>query len=122
MDHLPTPDALVPMIIGLGVALAVFAAAMTFKRSRRDPQRFFSYTQKRALYDQARDQCEHKYPLWRRCHARGKEADHVMPWSRGGRTMLGNGQILCKKHNRRKSNHIPTPVYRWRLSRRRLNY
>jgi hypothetical protein len=28
------------------------------------------------------------------------QADHIMPYSRGGPTMLGNGQILCDPHNK----------------------
>lgn len=32
------------------------------------------------------------------------EADHITPWSDGGKTTLENGQMLCKKHNRDKSN------------------
>lgn len=32
------------------------------------------------------------------------EADHITPWSAGGKTDLLNGQMLCKECNRRKSN------------------
>lgn len=32
------------------------------------------------------------------------EADHIDPWSEGGRTILTNCQMLCKPCNRRKSN------------------
>lgn len=32
------------------------------------------------------------------------EADHLTPWSAGGKTDLANGQMLCKDCNRRKSN------------------
>lgn len=31
------------------------------------------------------------------------EADHIDPWRDGGKTELGNGQMLCKHHNRVKS-------------------
>ena len=34
----------------------------------------------------------------------GMEADHVTPWSEGGRTDAANCQMLCKDCNRRKSN------------------
>jgi hypothetical protein len=33
------------------------------------------------------------------------EADHITPWSEGGKTELGNGQMLCRECNRRKSSH-----------------
>lgn len=32
------------------------------------------------------------------------EADHIIPWSRGGRTVLENCQVLCKRCNAIKSN------------------
>ena len=31
------------------------------------------------------------------------EADHITPWSQGGRTIAGNCQMLCRDDNRRKS-------------------
>ncbi len=32
------------------------------------------------------------------------EADHITPWSQGGKTISSNCQMLCKEDNRRKSN------------------
>ena len=32
------------------------------------------------------------------------EADHIKPWSKGGRTIIANGQILCSTCNHTKSN------------------
>jgi len=34
---------------------------------------------------------------------KGMEADHITPWSKGGRTTADNCQMLCKDCNRRKS-------------------
>lgn len=31
------------------------------------------------------------------------EADHIIPWKKGGRTTLDNCQMLCMECNRRKS-------------------
>ena len=31
------------------------------------------------------------------------EADHILPWSKGGKTVPANCQMLCKDDNRRKS-------------------
>ena len=33
-------------------------------------------------------------------------ADHVKPWSRGGKTTLDNGQMLCTTCNLKKSNGL----------------
>ena len=30
------------------------------------------------------------------------EADHILPWIKGGETELWNGQVLCREHNRQK--------------------
>ncbi|WP_371246488.1 HNH endonuclease [Mycoplasmopsis agassizii] len=33
------------------------------------------------------------------------EADHIKPWSEGGDSTIENCEMLCKKHNRAKSNY-----------------
>ena len=38
------------------------------------------------------------------CDLRDMEADHIDPWSQGGKTVAENCQVLCKPCNRRKSN------------------
>jgi hypothetical protein len=35
------------------------------------------------------------------------EADHIKPWSKGGRTTIENGQLIKKAYNRVKSNSMP---------------
>lgn len=40
--------------------------------------------------------CEKSFPL------EEMEADHITPWSQGGRTLAGNCQLLCRECNRRK--------------------
>jgi len=39
-----------------------------------------------------------------RCGKPAEEVDHIYPWSKGGATIVSNGQALFKSHNRSKSN------------------
>ncbi|WP_376766676.1 HNH endonuclease [Nocardioides stalactiti] len=59
---------------------------------------------------------------WGRCRQPAAEADHIYPWSRSGPTVVGNGQALCRDHNRRKASHRPPWWYVRGLERRRLSY
>lgn len=59
--------------------------------------------------DQQRNAYEQQQGICPRC---GKhfdiadmEADHITPWSKGGKTTSDNCQMLCQACNRRKSNH-----------------
>ncbi len=48
--------------------------------------------------------CEHKCAKCGKvCKLEEMEADHIVPWSKGGHTKLDNLQMLCKDCNRRKS-------------------
>jgi hypothetical protein len=42
-----------------------------------------------------------KYKVWKLAEM---DADHVAAWSKGGATVAGNCQMLCKTHNRAKGN------------------
>ena len=63
--------------------------------------RAFTDSQKRTLYERQKGVCpacsEH-------FELKQMEADHITPWSQGGKTDLKNGQMLCRDCNRRKSN------------------
>ena len=63
--------------------------------------RSFSQNQKREAYERQEGIC----PI---CGApfeiNEMEADHITPWSSGGKTESANCQMLCKDDNRRKSN------------------
>lgn len=62
--------------------------------------RSFTDSNKRTLYERQNGICtlckEH-------FEINQMEADHITPWSQGGKTELDNGQMLCKDCNRRKS-------------------
>jgi len=66
--------------------------------------RAFTPKQKRAVYERQEGRCNNK-----QCANADKqfdidemEADHITPWSKGGKTELENCQMLCKDCNRRK--------------------
>lgn len=68
--------------------------------------RAFTPSQKIKVYEKQEGKC----PL---CKADGNEqtyniddmhADHIIPWSKGGKTTIDNCQLLCKAHNLAKSN------------------
>ncbi|WP_252177624.1 DUF262 domain-containing protein [Endozoicomonas sp. 4G] len=64
--------------------------------------RAFTDSQKRTLFERQKGICtECKEPF----DIDQMEADHITPWSEGGKTELDNGQVLCRECNRRKSNH-----------------
>lgn len=108
------------LFICLTYAAIAYAADVVRRFLPRDPARVFTAAQKRYLMAQAGGRCEHRPLLWFRCFRNTRlQADHIMPWSRGGRTTLENGQMLCASHNRRKTNRIPSPLYRARIHLRR---
>ena len=64
--------------------------------------RTFTKKQKAAAYRRQNGKCvkcKNPFPL------EEMEGDHITPWSKGGKTMDDNCQMLCKECNRRKSNH-----------------
>ncbi len=62
--------------------------------------RNFSENEKRQIYEQQEGiciKCKKHFLL------EEMEADHITPWSKGGKTIIENCQMLCKECNRRKS-------------------
>lgn len=62
--------------------------------------RTFTNNQKRKLYENQNgicNYCKEKFDI------NEMEADHITPWSRGGKTDIDNGQMLCVNCNRTKS-------------------
>jgi hypothetical protein len=97
--------------------------AVVYPSGRRDPIRRFARQDKAEILRRAGGRCEHHAALLGRCaETTGLEADHVIPWSRSGPTIIGNGQALCRRHNRAKRATIP---FRWQLTalaKRRATY
>lgn len=63
--------------------------------------RKFTENQKREIYEKQDHKCK---KCDREFDITEMDADHITPWSKGGKTVLENCQILCKECNRRKSN------------------
>jgi hypothetical protein len=117
----------VPVLALLGALLVVLASPLPGRGprlfQRRDPWRGFKFTTRRAVMTRAGGRCEAPtFLVWGRCHDPATEVDHVYPWSRGGPTVVSNGQALCRTHNRRKSNLRPPWWYVLSLERRRAAY
>jgi len=62
--------------------------------------RVFTDSQKRAAYERQKGVCT---KCGEHFELREMEADHITPWSLGGKTIPENCQMLCKDCNRRKS-------------------
>lgn len=62
----------------------------------KDDQRLFTYEQRLAIYRRDKGLCK----IGIKCHGEKCEwdnwtADHVTPWSKGGKTTVENGQVAC---------------------------
>jgi hypothetical protein len=72
-----------------------------------DPKRNFDKEVKDQLYARS-NRCAHIDPATGvHCDETNYsklEVDHIIPWSKGGRTILANAQLLCKHHNTSKGN------------------
>lgn len=112
------------------VSGAVLVAIMAFpmpgrgpNASTRDVWRGFKYEARRTILARAGDRCEGAaFAAWGRCSSPAVEVDHVFPWSRGGPTVVSNGQALCVAHNRSKGAMHPPWWYVLGLERRRHGY
>jgi len=65
--------------------------------------RAFTAKQKREAYEKQRGFCPHCGDDGEKFSESEMEADHITPWSQGGTTTADNCQMLCKHHNRTKS-------------------
>lgn len=68
--------------------------------SQKDEQRDFTHIQKLAIYRrdkgicQLKIKCEGEKVAWDNWHC-----DHIVPWSKGGKTTVANGQVACSSCN-----------------------
>jgi hypothetical protein len=116
--------------LGWLVPIGVFLVVVRFPMLRRGPNsssrdawRGFKYAPRRTVLARAGDRCEGAaFVAWGRCSSPAVEVDHVFPWSRGGPTVVSNGQALCAGHNRSKGAMNPPWWYVLSLERRRRGY
>ena len=69
--------------------------------------RTFTENEKRLVYERQGGICPHCQAERReriRYELSEMETDHITPWCEGGKTNVENCQMLCREHNRRKSN------------------
>lgn len=116
-----------PLIAVVAIVWIVLTAPMPGRGPgllrRRDPWRTFKFQARRSVMSRAGGRCEAPVFLaWGRCERLATDADHIYPWSKGGATIVSNGQALCRQHNRMKSNLTPPWWYVRGLERRRRNY
>lgn len=62
--------------------------------------RTFTESHKRTMYERQEGVCK---VCTEHFELNAMEADHITPWSQGGKTEIINGQMLCRECNRRKS-------------------
>lgn len=115
-----------PLLIAISAVIVVLRFPMPGRGPRfqkRDPWRGFKFEARRKVMDRAGGRCEGTAFLgWGRCSKGAAEIDHVYPWSKGGATIVSNGQALCTHHNRSKSSWSPAWWYIASLERRRRTY
>ena len=115
-----------PLLITVLAVLIVLMAPLPGRgpvSSRKDEWRSFKFAARRAVMDRAGGRCEAPALIvWGRCSEKATDADHIYPWSRGGPTIVSNGQALCRRHNLSKGSLPPPWWLVLGLERRREAY
>ena len=68
----------------------------------KDPKRNFDEAQRQVIYRRDNGICR---ICGKKCEWNDWEADHIVPWSKGGKTEIENGQLLCPSCNSSKSDN-----------------
>ena len=66
---------------------------------QKDPKRNFDEAQRQVIFRRDKGVCK---MCGKQCEWDAWEADHVVPWSKGGKTEVENGQVLCPSCNSKK--------------------
>ena len=70
---------------------------------QKDPRRSFDDAQRQVIYRRGEGICR---ICGKHCEWNNWEADHIIPWSRGGKTEIENGQVLCPTCNAKKQDQM----------------
>lgn len=72
----------------------------------KDNCRLFSNEQRLAIYRKDKGLCQLKLKCkGKKCNWDNWDADHIIPWSKGGKTTVENGQVACPSCNRAKNDN-----------------
>ena len=69
----------------------------------KDSKRNFDEAQRQVIFRRDKGICQN---CGIKCEWNAWEADHIIPWNRGGQTTVSNGQVLCPTCNASKSDSI----------------
>lgn len=83
---------------------------------RKDDERIFSQDQRLAIYIRDKGKCK---LCGSKCRENAFHADHKKPYSKGGRTTISNGQLLCPSCNLKKGKKSNADVELLSARRRR---
>lgn len=69
---------------------------------QKDNKRNFDEAQRQVIFRKYDGKCQICGKI---CEWNDWEADHIIPWSKGGKTVVENGQVLCPSCNSKKSDN-----------------
>ncbi|MBI2664225.1 HNH endonuclease [Candidatus Woesearchaeota archaeon] len=74
------------------------------KETERDTRRAFSQTQRNEIWDRQKGKCAGSHCGHKPLLRSATHYDHIIPWEKGGKTVVSNGQALCPTCHSVKSN------------------
>lgn len=89
----------------------VYLTSQSAELTAKDGKRAYDVGDRIAIYRRDEGRCQQclaevKSPADALVSWKEYEADHILPHSKGGATTLENGQLLCRTHNRAKSDIV----------------